>query len=353
MDIYNNPLTKLFATTEVVYEASPYCYEPQYIRLVTAFGINYQYVMELFQNSDSVLSFLQRHMFRYFCEILPKINDYSPPIFSIGSYVNNITTPAIANNDIDDLVFNNNRTIMRINHPPGNSLVTVSTTNPDEAIANLSPFMIYLNSIQIDRLIHMHPLSLFDCALVNSNIVNLFYMQPTQIVPTFREFVSYYRAILFEILYEYAKSDECQKLFQNNPRKLKVKTVCHAEYFTSKRQTPPEFKCVASSADACPHINENILPNGKVPLQPGQTLCTFLIQKYIQDYPDYNQINSVLKFRCRFQDQKLQNNKNVAKERIYGFYNIFSKTNNIHRMCLPDRYLSVDWLKWALSLIQI
>lgn len=332
LDCELQPVAKIFEKGDVSYAISPYFEDPQYVRLISTIGIDCSYVTSFFNNHGSVLLFLQRHIYEYFVTILPILNDYPPPIFSFSTQ--QVTMNAISENYLESLnVIGNNRLRRQVEE------------------ANLTPFMIYLNNLKLEELNHIHPLGIFDVAATSER--KIIYLRPTLIIPIFDDFVRFYRAIIFEIIYEYAKSDECKKAYENNPRKLKVKTLCHAEYFTTKRQTPPEFKCVAATAEACPHINDNIGPNGKVPLIQRDTLCTFLIQKYVDDYPDYNQINSILDFRCKFQDLDNKDDKVDAKVKIFAFYNIFNKTSGMHRMCIPDRYLSVNWFKWAISLIQI
>lgn len=342
LNMQNNPITKLFENSSIIYDIAPYCREPNYIRLITPLSSEYEYITSLFTTNNSVLLFLQRHLYQYFVDILPRLNDYTIPFISPNVFINN----AIQNNNT-------------ANNPLENLTITNTTTNriqwqtQTDNTGDLTPFMNYIYSLELEKFNHLHPLCIFDTAILNFNEKLLFFMKPTQITFMFPDFLKYFRAIFFEIIYEYAKSKDCKTSFQNNPRKLKVKTLCHAGFFITKRHTPPEFKCVASSIEACPHINDNLLPNGKVPLLSTDTLCHYLIQKYIQDYPDDNQINSILGFRCKFQDLNLDDDKQHAKEKIFAFYNIFSKTNNIHRMCIPDKYLTVDWFKWVISLFHM
>lgn len=339
LDSNNKPLSVIFENNLITYYISPYCKEPNYIRLMTQLNSEYEYMTSLLTTNKSVLSFLQRHMYKYFVEILPRMNNYLQPAFNSENITQN-AIPYENQNPFENFV---------LNQDSNNSQIQLRT----RAITDdQTPFMIYINSLMLEQLQHLHPLCIFDVAILKLQQKVLCYLKPVQLTHSFYDFLVFYRSILFEIIYAYAKTDDCKKTLIENPRKLKVRSLCHAEYFTSERNTPPEFKCVASTEAACPHINDNLLPNGKVPLTVSKTLCSFLIQKYIADYSD-SQINTLLGFRCRFQDQLVTDNKNGAKEKLFAFYNIFSKTNNIHRMCVPDQYLTADWLKWVISIMHI
>lgn len=345
IDSDSRPITLLFQEWPVTYHIAPYCKEPNYIRLMTQLNPNSEYMTSLLVNNKSVMSFLQRHMSKYLTEILPLLNNYNPPVFTNEPITHNAIQNNVDSEILDDMVMRQNTT--------GHQQLRAQINNNNDDAINHTPFMIYLNSLRIEKLVHLHPLCIFDTAILNLQEKILCFLKPTQITHSFEDFLIFFRSILFEMIYEYSKSDDCKTAFLQNPRKLKVKTLCHAEFFTTKRHIPPEFKCVASTPSACPHINDNIQENGKVIIRPTKTLCHFLIEKYLQDYPDDHQINTILGFKCRFQDQNLSDDKNLAKEKIFAFYNIFSKTNNIHRMCIPDQYLTVDWFKWVISNMHI
>lgn len=345
IDVDGQSIARLFEEYPIKYIISPYCFEPNFIRIMTQLSPDSEYVTSLFTTNIDVMLFLQRHMFRYLAEILPRLNAYVVPSFPNDIITQNAIQNYNNNNILDNLMLNENAELS-IYQPQ----LKTKITNDD---LEHTPFMRYVNGLMVERLVHMHPLCIFDMAILNLNEKIACYLKPTQITESFADFVRYFRAILFEIIYEYAKSSDCKQAYLDNPRKLKVKTLCHAEFFTTKRHTPPEFRCVASSAAACPHINDIIMADGKVPLKPNNNLCVFLIRKYIEDYPDDNKINTLFGFRCRFQDHDLSGDRNEPKEKIFAFYNIFTKTNNIHRMCIPDHYLSTDWFKWVISLLHL
>lgn len=333
----NEPISKIFENEFISYQIAPYYQESNMIRLITPVTSAYTHITSFFNNNNAILTFLQRHFYRYFCEILPKLNNYIPPLFVHQHQQQNINAAA-------DILL----------QPIGDDGNRYRIRENNSADALETPYERYINAINLTSMYHMHPLCIFD--LISNDHDVLVHLKPTQLSRSFNEFIIVMRAVFFEIIYTYSKSEECLREYKLNPRKLKVKNICHAEFFTSSRHIPPEFKCAATSPASCPHINDVLQSNGHVRLTPNTPLCHFLIKKLLQDYPDENKINSVLGFKCRFQDQDLATtpeNRNVTKERLFAFYNIFSRVSNIHRLCIPDQYLSEDWLKWLITLPKI
>lgn len=191
----------------------------------------------------------------------------------------------------------------------------------------------------------------------------LLFLRPCSIVQNWAVFLNGWRNQLFGVVRSLASgsADDVKQLISIQD-KLREKKLCSAATFTSVRSIIPEFRCSAKSAEECPHIQNAINVHKQLVLKQDIVLCNFLLSAYLEKYDDAT-VNTMFQFKCQFplslppkNDPRGHNyNREIdySHQNISVFQGLFGRQTNLHRMCLPAQYLTIDWFRWTLKLMNI
>lgn len=185
----------------------------------------------------------------------------------------------------------------------------------------------------------MYPKTIYD-VLQNETHIN--FMRPSFLIDDQTVFIQGQRQAYFTMLQAYSETEECKTILKTIH--TKDKQICSCVIFAGKARTvPPELKCNYMYKDACPHIAENS-ENGKTILKIPTTLCQFLLEAMIDDYNE-GSVNELFQFKCRYvrKDHEHEEPPMILVHKI-----LFGRNSNIHRMCLPDRYIGPSFYEWYL-----
>lgn len=318
-----------------VYTMTPYKNNAGYFRLLTEITAEHAgYFTSLCDTRDELMHALQRHLTKYIICDLPKLTGVA------------VTTEEEGQTAADGGMGNGRRNLLTREHQ----------TEPTAAVK-------YLRKLNLDTCPNLNPFCLFDLAMLafSDGETTARYLRPTTLTSTFPEFLHLYRAVLFEVIRQYAESDECLDEYNMMAKSVRDRSVCSARVFTEKRNITPELKCLSSTAASCPHIQAH-MQSGRLSLFKPEKICHFLVDKLLDDY-DETEINTVLGFKCCFQeDSPLPGNDanasklanvHMAKLRVFACTKLIGRRVKIHRLCLPSEYLTAEWYLWTLSILGV
>lgn len=208
---------------------------------------------------------------------------------------------------------------------------------------------------------HLLPEQLFD-AVVPFGGAPLF-LRPCSIVRSWQVFLEGWRNQIMGVVRSLAASSmEEVKALICTQDKLREKKICAASTFISSRSVVQEFRCSAKTAADCPHIRNAINKQSKLlVLSADVVLCQFLLYEYLQNYDD-GVVNNTFGFKCQFavalpsatgHSHVYNRNIDHAHANVSIFQGLVGRHSNLHRMCIPQRYLTIDWFRWTLKLLNI
>lgn len=179
---------------------------------------------------------------------------------------------------------------------------------------------------------------LFDLVMFENRFILL---KPVRL---FRDRFRFYRGmreVIFELVEMYCKLGEL-KWNDSNCREV---SICNAYSLTGSRNVPKEFRCNASP-ESCEHIANHTADGKTLAFNPGKgKTCQHLIQKMIVDH-GLEKVTELFQFRCHFNFSR-----NVDVKPMQAFYELFGRTSNAHRLCIPDEFIGDDWYKFLLNVV--
>lgn len=218
---------------------------------------------------------------------------------------------------------------------------------------------------------HLLPEQLFDVVSVYSHFC---FLRPCSIIRDWSDFLGGLRNQIMGVIRLLAQTnDGTLKAMMEKKEKLREKKVCSAHTFATGRNIIPEFRCSAKNSRECPHIIAQINADRICVLDEKATLCHFLLAEYLATY-DESVVNATFGFKCHFVNPLPRHvpsldfnptgredplttsyNRNVdyTHNNIDVFNLLMGRHVNVHRMCLPQRFLTLDWFLWLLKLINI
>lgn len=321
-----------------VYTMTPYKNNAGYFRFITEITADHiDYFLSLCDTRENLIYALRRHLTKYIIRDLPKLTGVE---VSSDNMSDTIAAPV----DTDE---------------SGRRSLITRENQTEQSLA-----LKYLRSLDLDTCPNLNPFCLFDVALLafSEDGTTARYLRPTTLANTFPDFLHLYRMALFEIIRNYAESDECISEYNMMMKSVRDRSVCSARTFTEKRHTTPELKCLSNTAASCPHIQAQ-MQSGRLSLYKPDKICHFLIDKLLDDY-DETEINTVMGFSCCFQNDspiknsELKNNTkfadiHMAKLRVFACTKLIGRRFKIHRLCVPSEYLTAEWFLWTLSLLGV
>lgn len=219
------------------------------------------------------------------------------------------------------------------------------------------------NQLKAETLNHLVPEQLFDVIVrYNSQFV---FLRPCTIVREWCIFLDGLRTQIFGIIQALAESNhsDVNEIFATK-EKFREKKICSASTFASSRHIVNEFRCPSKNVQECPHIVAVTNAKGQLELRPDVTLCHFLLASYLDHYEE-SFVNITFGFHCKFASNRLLPTKRQeclavynrstdhAQNNITIFQALFGRHVLLHRMCIPAKYLTVDWFRFVLKLFNL
>lgn len=204
---------------------------------------------------------------------------------------------------------------------------------------------------------HLLPEQLFDIVIKGGRCV---FLRPCSIVNEWRLFLDGLRTQILGVIRKLAESThpDVSHIFETRD-KLREKKVCSSSTFASSRHIVNEFRCPSKTMAECPHIRLQTSKEGKLELNAEAHLCHFLLCAYLDQY-DEAVVNLTFGFKCHFtqslpvSDVKCYNRAiDHTQNNIAVFQALFGRQVMLHRICLPSRYLSIDWFRFVLKLLEL
>lgn len=222
---------------------------------------------------------------------------------------------------------------------------------------------------------HLLPEQLFD-VICNGSTNQLTLLRPCSIVNDWRLFLDGLRNQVMGIIKLAADSyhPDINEIFMN-PEKFRERKICSASTFASSRHIVHEFRCSAKNSDHCPHIMAATNLNGQLELNVNADLCHFLLSRYLETF-DESQVNATFDFKCQYnmtipkiskknatqhysydhhQQQQQHHHRSIdhTQNNVQIFQSFMGRHVMLHRMCVPTKYLSVNWFRFILKLLDL
>ncbi len=203
---------------------------------------------------------------------------------------------------------------------------------------------------------HFDKYSLYDIGIIEG-FEKLFFFRPVKMIHmglhdaieiTDRamevEFLSNFRELIFNMLKVYMKREETNRI-SNNKMKVEERRVKDARSCSLENWRKfPEFKCSSLTPNTCPIYNRYFV-NGIWCGGVGNTLCTHVIEKILDDHADRSE--SYIHFECQF--SRLSEHKTPENNPINSLYNIIGTRVAWHRLCIHKNFLTMAWMKWVVN----
>lgn len=240
-----------------------------------------------------------------------------------------------------------------------------------------------------NSLFYMDARDLFDIVRLgqSGNLTNMRYVHLTNEA----NFLDTWRRILFNFVHELATIHTFEK------QAIRIKSSCDALHFVkgNNRTVVPEFRCDADREDNCIHLKTRRKEfqmsqsraissidtmragadreNYTISLSDDGVICRFVLKVMIDEY-GVPAVDEKLNFSCYFNniiyehkdttmwervvceslgiDRQLivrDGSPSQSRERISCMQALCNekRMNDIHRFCLPKRFLTLAWFKWA------
>lgn len=196
------------------------------------------------------------------------------------------------------------------------------------------PMLVTSEGVQYDFAVGQ----LYDTAGMNFTLHRL---RPLSISNDKGLFIREQRKAFFELLQIYAEKRDL--VADPNVTRLREGRICSASTFCKRGKIPPEFECAYYHRDRCVHLQENMI-FGKLELIKPEKTCHFVLAALIEEYGEFK-VNELYGFNCCFIDI----NDEPERSMTTTFTHLFDRTPHLHRLCLPDEFLSTKWYKWFLT----
>lgn len=186
------------------------------------------------------------------------------------------------------------------------------------------------------------PKHLFDIVFVKDSQLKIIHLRPVLLASSQHEFICDLRRVFFELFDLFCKDAQLE-----GNTEFKEKQMCSIAAFAQGRAVP-EFSCKASVIDHCPHIIQQVNEFGVFNPNIEGRICRFLLTELITIQHEFTPA-SKYGFKCRFlcDDERASNVKYLTQ--------VFqdNKPAQSHRLCVPNLFLTSEWLIWFLSLFGV
>ncbi|WBR61462.1 hypothetical protein [Drosophila suzukii associated hytrosavirus 1] len=204
-------------------------------------------------------------------------------------------------------------------------------------------------------------------------------------------FLDTWRRILFNFVHELAN------IHNFETQMIRIRSTCSVIHFIkgNNRSVIPEFRCEYESRQKCIHLktrrkeyeiyqNTNrieVLPTTEkhtLALSDDGVICRHVLEVMVDEYGE-EAVDKELNFNCYFNNAvyehysssmwehmvretlgidkrlKIKDGSSAPRERIscmQAMCNV-KRMNDIHRFCLPKRFLTLAWFKWACNELKL
>lgn len=207
-------------------------------------------------------------------------------------------------------------------------------------------------------------------------------------------FLDTWRRIVFNLMQELVNISSFDR--QN----IRIRSNCNAQHFIrgNNKHVIPEFRCDADQRSKCIHLKTRqkeyeimkerfcTMPESKnmpddkytITLSDNGVICRHVLEVMVEEYGD-DEVDRVLKFHCFFHNTVfehtntetwervvresmgidrhlyIKDGSSVSRERISCMQMMCNqkRMNDIHRFCLPKRFLTIFWFKWASDALKL
>lgn len=208
-------------------------------------------------------------------------------------------------------------------------------------------------------------------------------------------FLDTWRRILFNFVHELTNIHSFER------QTIRIRSSCNVWHFLkgNNRSVIPEFRCDADVRSKCVHLksrrkeyemmrsNTNLDVLGKqgacldkhtLALSDEGVICRFVLETMVDEYGE-EAVDKALNFNCYFNNDIFEHDNTLIWQRIiHETLNIDRRLvihegsalpreriacmqilcserrmNDIHRFCLPKRFLTLAWFKWACDALKL
>lgn len=205
-------------------------------------------------------------------------------------------------------------------------------------------------------------------------------------------FLDTWRRILFNFIYELVNVHNFDR------QSIRIRSNCNVNHFIkgNNKSVIPEFRCKFENRSKCMHlktlryeyeiykthnISENKLDKTKeytIALSSKGVICRYVLETLVEEYGE-EAVDKEFSFICFFnttmfesQDSQLwehiiyesldvkrkfstREGSLLARERIACMQELCNekRMNDIHRFCLPKRFLTLYWFEWVMKKLKI
>ena len=204
-------------------------------------------------------------------------------------------------------------------------------------------------------------------------------------------FLDTWRRIVFNFLQEMVNIHNFEK--QN----IRIRSACNVAHFLkgNNKSVIPEFRCDVDQKNKCMFLKTRRkefemykmsaaaaqavnLANYTIGLSDEGTICRHVLEVMVEEYGE-DAVDRELKFHCFFthtvfeqpnipmwervvyeslgidRQLSLKDGSSVSRERIACMQLLCQqkRMNDIHRFCLPKRFLTLFWFQWACSALKL
>lgn len=201
-------------------------------------------------------------------------------------------------------------------------------------------------------------------------------------------FLDIWRRILFNLIHELTNIHDFET------QSIRIRSTCNVLHFVkgNNRSVVPEFRCEFETRQKCIHLktrrkeyelfhgncrNETLQKSTEadkytLALSDEGVICRHVLEALVEEYGE-EAVERELNFNCFFGSAvfehsntnlwqqvvretlgvdkrlKIKDGSSASRERISCLQTMCNvrRMNNIHRFCLPKRFLTLVWFKWA------
>lgn len=247
----------------------------------------------------------------------------------------------------------------------------------------------------VNNMLYMDARDLFDVVHTGHarNLTNMRYVHITNE----SNFLDTWRRILFNFV------QELSNLHNFESQSVRIKSSCDAVHFMkgNNKTVIPEFRCESDREDTCIHLktrrkeyqimsshraidvtNSSMtdVENYTIALSDDGVICRFVLKVMVEEY-GLAAVDEKLNFVCFFNNTQFEHkntnmwervinetlhidsggaatsdlSSTLARKRIACMQKLCNskRMNDIHRFCLPKRFLTLAWFKWACKELKI
>lgn len=237
-----------------------------------------------------------------------------------------------------------------------------------------------------NSLFYMDARDLFDIVKLSRNSEYFTNMRTVHLTNEIN-FLDTWRRIIFNLVHELVNIHTFDR------QRIRIGSTCNAVHFLkgNNKTVLPEFRCNVDNKSRCVHLMQrrkeyemlnnqakavytidNQQLNHTIELSDKGVICKFVLETMVDEY-GRDAVDAALNFSCMFSNTvfehtdaslwehaiyetlgidnrlRLKDGSAVSRERIACMQELCGekRMNDIHRFCLPKRFLTLAWFKWA------